>query len=736
MEILCFFAGNLFFYTHAYYPLIFVMACAVYFYKPGVLVWFAAAFSWGIVHQWLVADQGMPAERLISEATIVGIISSIPIKQQDKTQFQLSLSSLNNQAVSADILLSCYNHCPEFKVSQQWQLIVKLKRPENLANPGYTDFKARMAANHIHWIGYLKNHRQPLLMNTANHLNLLAIRVLLADKLNGLFAHETSLGIVQALTLGVTTHITSAEWELFRRTGTTHLMVISGSHIALIAGFTYWIFIRIWSCYSPMCLYRPATQIASLASLLVALSYSLLAGFAIPSQRSLLASIFMLMPCFLNYRLTTWQAWRYALFCVLLVEPHAVLMPGFYLSFIAVALLISCHHRIPYLGVRHGFLLQLACLFGLMPFTLYWFSYGALTGLPANLIAIPWVGYVIVPLSLVALLIAQVWPSPELFLPLDWFITKLMTFLTFINRFEYLNLTQPLTSSFVLLGSMFALAIIVFLPLPKLWPSAIVIIITAFFPSHLTIKPNQATINILDVGQGLAIVVSTAKHTLIYDTGMKFFKGKDMAQMAILPYLALVGVKKIDMIVISHPDLDHRGGLDSLMKAYPVKQLVVDDVKFYHRGYACHQYPLWHWDGITFEFLPLDTDHHRKNNSSCVLKISGQHHSVLLTGDIEKQAERELVKTQAGHLQSEVLVVAHHGSKTSSTPSFIDKVSPSLAIISAGFDNRYHFPHPKTIELFTKRHITIVNTITCGMVTINLFDQKPLQPRCFRNQTG
>lgn len=538
-----------------------------------------------------------------------------------------------------------------------------------------------------------------------------------------------SSGIIQALTLGVTNHIARAEWDLFRRTGTTHLMVISGAHIGLVAGLIYSLFRWLWTRIPRLCLYRPAQQAGSVGGILAALVYSLLAGFAVPAQRSLIACIFMLSKNFGKQKFTGWQTWRYALFIVLLIEPHAVLLPGFYLSFLAVATLISSSQRISHLrGFRKTIALQIACLLGLMPFTLFWFSYGAVNGLLANLVAIPLVGYGIVPLGLLGLLLLVVFKSAVFLWPVTQLIHLLMGYLHGINTFAWINFDFGLTNLLQLFALSSAIITAVFLPDKKLILAVILLVVSALFPSFPKVGQGDFILNVLDVGQGLSLVVRTANHSLIYDTGMKFFQGSDMAELAINPYLHSIGVKQIDKVVISHPDLDHRGGLPSLEKSFPIGELLVDNVNFYKRGRNCHQTPDWDWDGIHFHFFPIKQSFRDKNNSSCVLQISSRTRKILLTGDIEKKAEHYLTETYGKQLAADLLVVAHHGSKTSSTRDFIDAVNPEFAVISAGFDNRYHFPHGITLDTLREKHIQIYNTIDCGMLS---WDNSG-EPYCYR----
>ncbi len=724
MEILCFWAGIALIYIKSAYPLGLIFACLLIRGRYNYLAWFIIAIFYAFSHQWQHSDQGFPSEKIIAKAEIEGEVISIPLATKEKTQFQFLARRLNDQPVKAIILLACYNHCPLFKAGEFWHFQAKIKQPQNLANPGSFDYASWLDARHIHWVGYLKPSFAKRLSSEKPQQFLLRLREHLATRLVQKMSNEEALGILQALSLGLTTHIDKAQWQLFRQTGTTHLMVISGAHIGLIAGFSFKLIKIFWSRIPSLCLRFPATQAASIAGLTAALSYALLAGFAPPAQRAVMACFFLFLRYFLSSRLTAWQTWRYALLAVLLYEPHCVLLPGFYLSFIAVAILIFSNQRLSCRGFKKVISLQLACLIGLMPLTLYWFSYGAINGLLANLLAIPLVSFIVVPLALLSTLVIQVMDSSSLLLPVTISIKILLVYLKWVDSFSEVNLQFSFATFLYPLALMIGMGLCLLLPLKKLLLPTIALIISALFPGKERLKQGELRVNILDVGQGLAVVVSTANHHLIYDTGMKFYQGSDMGKLAIIPFLDRLGVSYLDKIVISHPDLDHRGGLFSLEEKYPVKELLVNQVSYYHRGKNCHQFPAWKWDGVSFRFLPITKQFKDKNNSSCILKIENKAGSLLLVGDIEKLAEDYLVETYAEQLKADVLIIPHHGSKTSSSYAFIKQVAPKQAVISAGFDNRYHFPHQQTIDILKYFHINTYNTANRGMITAQFSNNK------------
>ena len=725
MEILCFFAGTTFFYFKNAYPLGLLGLFCLFrpMHTVSLIIGFVMALLWCYGHQLWICDRGMPKTTLTAD--IQGDVISVPSITSNKTQFQLSATTLNGKSVRAQILLSCYQHCPNVHAGDHWQWRTKLKTPINLRNPGGFDYVRWLHSRHITWVGTVQA-RQSTLLPRTHHYPLLTLRESLERNLATMNADEKTLGITEALTLGMTQHIAKEQWDLFRRTGITHLIDISGEHIAFIAGITYALFQFLWKRIGLICLRYPAQKAASIMAILASVAYALIAGFSVPTQRSLITCGLMLCHYFCNSRLTIWQAWRYALLAVLLFEPHSVVMLGFYFSFIAVAILILVNQRMPCRGIRKLLLLQSACLLGLMPLSLYWFSFGSWNGMAANLLAIPWVSFIIVPLALLITFLSPWCVIPKSVDLLKWAIERLLSYLQWVDTFSSFHFNLTFSDALPPLALMLGMSALFLLPLARLFPCITVLIIASLYPRFEIIKPHDVIMDILDVGQGLSIVIRTSQHTLIYDTGMQFYQGSDMAQLAIIPYLNKQGIQHVDAIIISHPDLDHRGGLLTLEKKYPLHTLIVDDPTFYHRGMACHEYPDWQWDGVTFHFFRITAPLKNKNDHSCVLQIRHPSGNILISGDIEKSAENYLTKTYGKQLGSLVLVVPHHGSKTSSSPAFVKQVAPRYAIASYGKDNRYHFPHKATSTTYQQHHIPLYNTKSSGMIRVYLREHKPL----------
>lgn len=718
MEVLCFVAGMVFYYQKSLHALLWLAACYFLSFRMSCVYFFCAAVVIGFFHQFNLKDKGMPLRDSIEKAYYVGQIISLPIVKRDKTQFELSLIQLNGKIVKTRALISCYRQCPALKPGEMWAFKGKLKKPTNFANQGGFDYEAFLRSKHLNWIGYIQGISAKKIGVGGGQI--LRLRAYLASRFNQSIRSPQTLGIVEALTLGMTGGIEKKQWDLFRSTGTTHLMVISGGHIGLVIGIGYFLITSLWRQFPSLCLLRPASEVGSFGGVIMGFIYALLAGLNPPTQRAIATAFCMALSFFFSKKITSWQAWRYSLLAVLLIDPHSILLPGFYLSFGAVLTLLLARQRYAQKGIFQFLTIQMACLLGLLPLTLYWFSYGSLVGFFANCLAIPWVGFVMLPLALFNLILLPWFNHTFLLTPLIYSVDLLISFLQWLDKISIVNLTFSIQQGVFAFGLWIALFIIFFIPLRHFFLPVLLISLGSLFPGFPKIKPNEAVVSLLDVGQGLSVVVRTLHHTLIFDTGMKFYRGSDMGKLVIIPYLKSLGIKKIDTLVISHPDLDHRGGSPSIRKTFQIGEFMVNDPSFYHEGSNCHFKKSWIWDGIHFEFLPILKKFKDKNNLSCVLKIKSRNASLLLTGDIERQAEAYLIKNYSNKLQADMLVVPHHGSKTSSSRDFVSKISPEIAFLSFATANRYHFPHQATLDTLKNQGSAIVSTAHCGEIDITL----------------
>jgi competence protein ComEC len=722
MQILSFFTGMIFSYTHAWEVLLCLLIACWFTHSPQGFFWCGIGFIWATMHQHLVIANQLPHQMVLVHMQLEGVVSTIPKLTGDKIQFQFELSRYQGRPAQTIIWMSCYQACPQVKVGEQWRLWATLKKPKLNTLPGEMNPKYWLMSNHIEWLGMVNSGGAVRLSAPEGMWLFQAFRAHLAETLAAVLKQDPTLGLIQGLTLGVASNIDKAQWDLFRRTGTTHLVVISGEHIGLTAGFFFIISRFIWSKCPRFALYFPAQQAASVMAWSVGCFYAFLSGLGAPVERALIGFGVLLLRYFFSVRLTIWQAWRYALLMILCIEPHVVVAPGFYLSFIAVGILVLISARFPAKRLRLAVQLQLACLLGLTPLTLYAFSYASLNGFVVNLIAIPLVGLVIVPASLIGLVLIQIYPWSGWLWVAKCFSGLFLGLLHYLDEFAWMNLTIEIANLSALISISMGLGALCLMPIRSLSLVSICLVMLPFFPKKLTLKPAEAKMTVFDVGQGFSVLIQTAHHNLLYDTGGAFYKGGDLADFKILPYLNHLHIKTINGLVISHQDLDHRGGLSTIEKAYPIEHFWVNEPSFYHRGLSCHESSPWEWDGVKFKFFPLPTSLEKRNNTCCILQIESKQGSILFTGDIEAKAEAYLVAHYGQALHSDYLFVPHHGSQTSSSMAFLKAVNPKMGIISSGLNNRYHFPHRQTLNTYQQLHIPLQNTAELGSIQIELLD--------------
>lgn len=373
--------------------------------------------------------------------------------------------------------------------------------------------------------------------------------------------------------------------------------------------------------------------------------------------------------------------------------------------------------------------MQFWLVISMLPLSLLFFSYGAILAFPANIIAIPIMAWFIVPLLFLGCLSYFFLPlfAKAIFVFCQSILYFMMSYLNWLAKFDNLNI------NFLFLNTkqaaLFIITVIAFiLPVDKkIKVIAIFFLFPTLFPKLMRVDYGHCKAVVFDVGQGLAVLIKTKNHSLIYDTGPKWTAGSDAAKIAILPYLRMKGVKKIDKLVISHEDLDHRGGEDSIKNGVIVESVIRN--KKNKAQLSCHQLPSWKWDGVNFEFIHVPINSKKENNRSCILKVSTEKNSLLLPGDIEREQEENLVLYAEKKLKANYLLVPHHGSKTSSTIDYIRAVLPKYVIYSSGFLNQYHFPHPSVVKRY--QSVQTFNTAYCGMVTFDL-REKYKKPRCYR----
>ncbi len=594
----------------------------------------------------------------------------------------------------------------QFQAGERWQLTVRLKRPHGTLNPHGLDFEGWALAENLRAAGTIKAKagfkKGNNLVWQPNYL-LEHWRAIIKKNIANTLQGQPYVGVIQALVMGDDGAITAADWQIFLQTGTTHLMSISGLHITMLAGLVFLLIKAIWRRFPTLMLRMPAYRVGVLAGVMVAAIYALVAGFSIPTQRTLYMLLVFAFAVWTGKKWPISQVLALALFVVVLWDPWAVISTGFWLSFFAVAIIAyAMNGRLAEVHwLKSAVLTQWAVTIGMLPLLIILFHQASIISPIANAVAIPVVSFLVTPLALLGSFF-----SLDVFLHTSHTILQgLMLVMAKLNQLPIAVWNQAAPPRWMLLPALLGGLILL---LPRGIPLRI-LGLTGFLPMLFFVPEKPAVgamkVAVLDVGQGLSVVIQTATHTLLYDTGPTFGLECDAGNRIIFPFLQGEGVRRIDGMVISHDDEDHSGGAQTILQSMPVAWLLSsfawrENVADSTKQMRCWSGQRWVWDQVAFEMLsPLHTDNIdalKDNNKSCVLKISSRFGSLLLAGDIEKEAENMLLQqnVEVQALKSDVLIVPHHGSKTSSQLAFVDAVSPSFSIFTVGYLNR--FGHPKT----------------------------------------
>lgn len=697
----------------------------------GLFLVIVLGFAWVVLRADYRLEWVLP-ENFISKSVIVsGTIASIPEVKGDSCSFNFAIEKIqfDNFSLRKPVLirLNWFKSFKTLKVGDQWQLAVRLKPPRGFWNPGCFDYQKWLFDQDIRALGYVVKNNNNILLGTSTKYFVDKKRQQIADAITARLKDYTLGGLIAALAVGVRDRITEPQWETLRGTGTNHLFAIAGLHIGLVTAAIYFIVSFFWCRAGRLPIYFPTPQVAVIASLIIAFIYSAMAGFSLPTQRALIMTSVFLSAILFRKNLSAWSAWSLALLVILIMDPLSILSDSFWLSFGAVSLIIyGVGGRLHQKGIWwHWGRIQWVMAVGLIPFCLLFFQQTSLGGFIANAIAIPWVGFIVLPLTLIGsclwfispILSGWLWWSAEKSLELLWPLLNFIATQDFLQWRIYISKMEVLVT---------AIIAVVLLLIPR-----------GFYGRYLGFiwglplllwSPNNPVsgdiyFTLLDVGQGLATVVRTQHHVLIYDTGPQFSVGFDTGNAVVVPYLRSLGIHKIDLMMISHGDNDHIGGANSILSQLPVTQVLTSVPQRFKPGRAilCSAGQQWQWDGVNFKVLypPFGQDN-LDNNSSCVLKIDNGVQSILLTGDIEHKSEDFLIKNMANVLPSTILVAPHHGSNTSSTQPFINIVHPKIVLFPTGFHNRFGFPKPETIARYQTIDAKLYNTAEVGAVTLDL----------------
>ena len=666
------------------------------------------------------------------------------------------------------------------KLGETWKMRVKLKANHYTMNPGGLDYEAWLFQQHIVAKGYVKNNSflgkgatqavgEPTVkrLQESSFLSVYYWQTLVTNRLKTVFAQSEFSHFYQALTIGDKSGVSTEDWTLLQNTGTIHLLAISGLHMGIVATLGYLFFKALWwlGVYRIERINLPS--FAAWGALLFATLYLFLSGFSIPTQRAWLMVLAVLGFVLIRRTFQPWSALGFAALLVVVWDSRSVLSLGFWLSFIAVALIFA---TMPYLRNRPKwqqlFGLQGLLTFGLAPFLIWAFHSLPLYSFIANLLAVPFITFIGLPLlffsSLLGLISIELGQYLMTWLDILWDV--FWQYLQWVDGLPHSTLGFASTSLVWLLSMYIFLFAMLLLKSNRhkkfAFVGVLLTVLSLGLPTHNRPQINQAWLTILDVGQGQAVVVETKNTVLVYDTGAQMGVSMDGAKLAILPYLKSQGWHQVNTLVISHSDSDHAGGTLSLVNSLPVKKAIsgqpgIMNQRLQSKGNTpnhnlnhqpnnelsnelnnkqnkheskkiplfslCHAGQSWQEDGVLFELLSpglvdigeaLTTD----NDLSCVLKITASGQSVLITGDLSQRGEAVLIekfgqkkvaqssdlKSTPFILQSDLLIAGHHGSKSSTGQAWLKVVAPNKIVFSAGYLNRYHFPNQPVLARIEK----------------------------------
>ena len=729
------------------------------------------------------------------DIAVTGTVLAMPQFNEDAVRFRLGIESarLEGQAVrlppqimlgwysgfigretksssvessdASELALDLQRQPQPLRAGERWQMTVRLKAPHGNSNPHGFDYELWLWEQGVQATGYVRagpHDALPLRLSGSWRYPVERARQRVREAIYARVDNRQLAGVLAALVVGDQNAIERADWDVFRATGVAHLMSISGLHITMFAWLASLLLASLWrrsAGLTPrLCLALPASSAGALGGLMLAALYALFSGWGVPAQRTIwmLATVVLLRQ---SGRQWPWlQTWLLAMAVVVALDPWALMQAGFWLSFVAVGVLFATDsgaanarqisvkgqfcskNRSSWLARPVAALLRSAreqwvVTLALTPLSLLLFNQVSLVGLLANAVAIPWVTLLVTPLAMLGVLYAPIWDAAA------WATGLLALFLQGLAAWPLASVSvaaAPLwcAAAGVLGGGLIALR------LPWQWRAlGIGLLLPVLLWQPARVVPGQFELLAADIGQGNAVLVRTASHSLLYDTGPRFSRESDAGNRVLVPLLRALG-ERIDILMLSHRDSDHTGGAPAVLAMQPQASLLASiedghELQALRPSTRCIAGQRWVWDGVDFEVLhPAAADYALSNKSnamSCVLRISNGARTALLVGDIEAPQELRLAAGDAARLKADFLLVPHHGSKTSSSAAFLDAVQPQLALVQAGYRNRFGHPVASVVARYDERGIRLIRSARCGAALWQSL--KPAEISCQR-ETG
>lgn len=742
---------------------------------PGLLVLAAvlAAFSLaGLRAGWRLADALQPQWEG-RDLLLTGEVVSLPQEREQGLSFVFRIDAARAAGDAGDedlggqlpqrVLLGWHaagdadiaawtGARPQLRAGQRWRLPVRLRRPHGLVNPNAFDVELWWFEQGIRGLGTVRGSGGPRLLGEGRAAPVDRLRQALRERIQQRVPDARSAGVIAALALGDQAAIERADWEVFRNTGVAHLVSISGLHVTLFAWLAGGCIGWLWRGSERLLLWLPAPLAARVGGVLAALAYALFAGWGLPAQRTVWMLAIAALPLLLGRRWPWPLVWLAGGVAVLAIDPWALLSASFWLSFGAVGLLLSSSREdgpadAPAAGwrglllrqAREGLRTQAVATLGLAPLALVFFNQISLVGFVANLVAIPLVSFIVTPLSLLGAAWASLWDAAA------WLVQLLVAWLQWLQGLGgedgavwHAAAAPWWAQAAALLAAAVAMSRLPLRMRLLAWP----LVLPLLWPALQRPAPGSFEVVAADVGQGTAVLVRTAAHLLVYDSGPVFGPARgpqagpraaagtsgDAGERVLLPLLRSRGETRIDRLVLSHGDADHIGGAASLMRGLPVAELLsslppdhaLQSMAVRHA--RCEAGQRWSWDGVDFEllhpgaaaYLPAHGRAPSTNSLSCVLRVSAAGRAVLLAGDIGVQEEAALLARGAAALRAEVLLAPHHGSRGSSSQGFVDAVQARVVVFQSGYRNRYGHPVAEVVARYRAAGAATLDSAACG----------------------
>ena len=698
----------------------------------------ALGFAWTAWRAQGAFDARLPHALEGRDLVVTGMVAGLPESADAATRFDFDLRAVRHGddavPLHGSVRLAWYGRAeapPVLAPCERWRLTLRLKRPHGLVNPGGFDGERHAAERGIAAAGYVRDARG------AERLGRDAVCVdRLRARLSAAIAAARPPGdvttpLLQALAVGDQRGLDAHAWDVLRATGVGHLIAISGLHVGLAAIVGALAVRLLWWVWPALALRLPRRRAEAPVALLAATAYGALAGFGLPTTRTLLMIAVAALAIGLRRHVGAAQALALALLAILLWDPLALLSAGFWLSFVGVAMLLYTLR--PGRGLRAWLFelgwAQAVMTLALLPLTVALFGQSSLVGPLANAVAVPLMSFVIVPVDLLAvLLLGAGWPGGATVLALAaWLMSMQWRLLQSLATWPLAQWYWPQPSAWALaLAALGAL----WLLLPRGAPAralGVVLLLPLLLTRPSVPARGDFEATALDVGQGLAVLVRTHDYALLFDAGARFPSGYDLGEAAVTPSLRALGVRRLDLLVVSHGDNDHAGGARAVQAAYPQAALLGSEPQ--RSGLPltpCRAGQAWHWDGVRVRVVhPAAAMPERRNDGSCVLLVEGRAGRLLLSGDIEARGEAAVAAALPPASTPLVLLVPHHGSKTSSGAGFLRALAPRMALVSAGYRSRFGHPHPRVVERYRALAIPLFNTADAGALRLTFTADGP-----------